>query len=230
MHDEVPTHDDSQRDRIVAVLLGVVITLAIRGYQFGESNHTVYLIPALRANDPSLLANDWWATETLQYHGLFTHLSAALMRWRIIEPAFLVGYLALAILLHLAWLRLTLAVGGSASAYLLSVVLYYASAGGVGLGMYTFLQDSAFLPSNVANVAMLWGICFWITGKHAPSGVAFGVAAMFHLNHAIVAGMLWVALIVWSVIRKDARPRKSWIVGSICFALPSPFSLVPALR
>src|SRR5688500_1668689 len=107
MHEEMPTpsnsqddsHDDSQRDRILAVLLGVVITLAIRRYQFGESNHTVYLISALRVNDTTLLTNDWWTTETLQYHGLFTHLSAALMRWGIIEPAFVAGYLALAVLL-----------------------------------------------------------------------------------------------------------------------------------
>ena len=233
MHDEVPTHGDSradsQRDRILAVLLGVVITLAIRGYQFGESNHNVYLPAALRVNDPALLANDWWTTSTLQYHGLFTHLSAALMRWGIIEPAFLVGYLALAILLHVAWLRLTLAVGGGTSAYLLSVVLYYVSAGGVGLGMYTFLQDSAFLPSNVANVAMLWGICFWITGKHALSGVVLGVAAMFHLNHAIVAGVLWFALTVWNVIRKEAVPRRAWLVGSTSLVILSLVSVIPAL-
>ena len=230
MHEEMPTHGDPQRDRILAVLLGVVITLAVRGYQFGESNHNVYLPAALRVNDPALLENDWWTTETLQYHGLFTHLGAALMRWRIIEPAFLAGYLALAILMHLAWLRLTLAVGGGAAAYLLSVVLYYASAGGVGLGMYAFLQDSAFLPSNVANVAMLWGICFRITGKHALSGLALGVAAMFHLNHAIVAGMLWVALTGWSVMRKEAVPRRAWLVGSTALGLLSLFSIIPALR
>jgi hypothetical protein len=210
--------------------LGIVMTLAIRGYQFGGSNHNIYLPAALRVNDPTLLENDWWTTETLQYHGLFTHLSAALMRWQIIEPAFLGGYLALAILLHVAWLRLTLAVGGGTSAYLLSVILYYLSGGGVGLGMYAFLQDGAFLPSNIANVAMLWGIYFWITGRCALGGVALGVAAMFHLNHAIVAGMLWFGLTIWSAMREGAPRRTPWLFGSATLALLSLFSLVSAVR
>ena len=34
-----------------------------------------------------------------------------------------------------------------------------------GLGMYHFLQDSSFLPSNVANVAMLWGVYLWVRGQ-----------------------------------------------------------------
>ena len=166
-----------------AILLGVAMTLAVRGYRFGESNHAVYLVDAIRRADPSLLAHDWWVQSTLQYHFVFSALTAGLMRMGLLEPAFLAGYLALAVLLHVAW-RAGAALGGGDGTYLVSVVLFYALAGGVGLGMYHFLQDSAFLPSNVANVAMLWGIYFWIVGKPASAGVCLGVAGLFHINHA----------------------------------------------
>src|ERR671912_308449 len=89
-----------------ALALGVLLTLVVRGYRFGESNHAVYLVDAVRRLDPSLLRNDWWAQSTLQYHFVFNALTAGLMRLGILEPAFLVGYVALAVLLHVAWRKL----------------------------------------------------------------------------------------------------------------------------
>src|SRR6266550_4664815 len=69
---------------LLLLLVGMAITLLVGGYQFGLSNHTVYLIDPLRHNHPEILKNDWWSTSTLQYHGAFTVISAALMRWGII--------------------------------------------------------------------------------------------------------------------------------------------------
>ncbi len=137
-------------------MIGMGFTLLVGGYQFGLSNHTVYLIDPLRHNNPQILANDWWSTSTLQYHGVFTAISATLMRWGIIQPVFLIGYLALVVLFHLAWWQLNRILGGTGETYLLSVVFFYLSAAGFGLGLYSFLQDSSILPSNIANIAMLW--------------------------------------------------------------------------
>jgi hypothetical protein len=163
----------------LSLTVGVLITLAVRGYRFGESNHAVYLVDALRRTDPSLLRNDWWANSTLQYHFVFNAMTAALMRAGLLEPAFLVGYLLLAVLLHVGWRSLAVRLGGNDGTYLVSVVLYYLMAGGVGLGMYHFLQDSAFLPSNISNVAMLWAVCFWVGGRPAAAGTCLGIAGMF---------------------------------------------------
>src|SRR5882757_1269919 len=135
---------------LLPLLLGIAITLTLRGYQFGGGNHAVYLIEPLREVHPELLANDWWATHTLQYHVAFNRLTALLMRMGIVEPAFLVFYLGLAVLLHVGWLRLVWALGLEARVCLFSVLLYYLSAGGTGLGSYQFLQDSSFLPGNLA--------------------------------------------------------------------------------
>jgi hypothetical protein len=191
---------------LLPLTLGVAMTLALAGYRFGESNHAVYLVDALRHNDPSLLANDWWTRSTLQYHFVFTRVSAWLMRLGWIEPGFLVAYLALTLLLHVAWRRLVLALGGCDSVYLASVILYQLMAAGTGLGMYQFLQDSSLLPSNIANVAMLWGVYLWIRRQTGWAGTAFGIAGLFHLNHALAGIGLWVGLTVLAAMRRRLAP------------------------
>src|SRR5436190_16945543 len=144
----------------LCIALGVLLTLTMQGYQFGASNHTVYLIDALRQAHPELLANDWFAARTLQYHAAFGVLTRALMTWGITQPAFLIGYLVLLVLLHTAWWRIVRLLGCGEAVFLLSEVFFHLSAGGTALGMYQFMQDAAFLPSNIAAVAMLWGIYF----------------------------------------------------------------------
>ena len=182
---------------LCAIVLAIAMTLVIRGYQFGRSNHTVYLLDALRVNDPKLLANDWYTTHTLQYHFVFTHLTAALDRAGILQPAFLAGYLALIVLFQFGWFLINQTLGGTRRTYLLSVLLYYLSAGGAGLGVFCFMQDSAFVPSNISNIAMLWGIYFWITRRPLGAAILLGVSGFFHLNHALVAIALWGALVLW---------------------------------
>lgn len=211
----------------LSVAAGVLLTLLIRGYRFGESNHAVYLVDALRRLDPTLLRNDWWANSTLQYHFAFNALTAALMRAGMLEPAFLLGYLLLAVLLHVAWRKLVLRIGGTTGTYLVSVVLFYVLAGGVGLGMYHFLQDSSFLPSNVSNVAMLWGIYFWIAGMPALAGICFGTAGLFHINHAVAGIGLWCGATVFEGRRVVGR---SWSIGTLVLLVMCAAQIVPALR
>ena len=57
----------SSKYELLLLMVGISISLLIGGYQFGLSNHSVYLIEPLRQNNPQLLQNDWWATSTLQY-------------------------------------------------------------------------------------------------------------------------------------------------------------------
>jgi hypothetical protein len=199
------------------------LTLSLQGYQFGQSNHAVYLPPALHQYDPSLLSNDWFTTATFQYHTLFTTLSATLMRFHLIQPAFLIGYLTLAGLFHLAWFRLTVLLGGSRQTYALSVGLYYLSAAGLGLGMYQFLQDAAFLPSNIASVAMLWGICFLADCRPMPAGISLGLAALFHLNYALIVPLLWILYLLW------AKPAPRRFVPSLVLIALCAAAILPAL-
>jgi hypothetical protein len=226
---------------LLPLLLGIAITLILRGYQFGSGNHTVYLIEPLRELHPELLANDWWTTHTLQYHVAFNKLTVMLMRAGTVEPAFVVLYLGLLLLLHVGWLRLARSLGLDARIYLLSVLLYYLSAGGTGLGSYQFLQDSSFLPGNVANIAMLWGVVFWVEARVAPAAVAMAIAGLFHLNHALIALAFWPLGIVFN--RWHGRPARDSndrtlhqtqllpaILGLALILLFSLPSLLPAAR
>jgi hypothetical protein len=208
--------DRSFHSLLLPLFLGVAVTLVIRGYQYGGGNHGVYLVAPLRQVHPELLANDWWTNKTLQYHVAFTNLTAGLMKLGIERPAFAVMYLGLVVLMHVAWLRLVLWLGFDGRVYLFSVLLYYLSAAGTGLGSYQFLQDSSFLPGNVANVAMLWGIVCWVGGRTWAAAVWLAAASLFHLNHAIVSLGFWGLAIGlfslsrtrgWVWISEEARTR-----------------------
>lgn len=214
---------------LLALLLGIFITLILRGYQFGGGNHSVYLIQPLREVQPELLKNDWWVTHTLQYHIVFNKLTAGLMRLGVEKPAFLMMYLGLVVLLHIGWLRIVRAVGLGVREYVLSVVLYYLSAGGTGLGTYLFLQDSSFLPGNVANIAMLWGIALWIERRIWRSALCLGVAGLFHLNHAIVAIGFFALFSSFECWRRPGK-QVMWecIIGMIAICVLSMPNILPA--
>lgn len=225
------------RDRFIAagaIAFGVTLTLAMQGYQFGQSNHTVYLIDALRQTSPTLLANDWFATQTLHYHAAFGLLTRGLMGLRIVEPAFFIGHVLLAAALHTAWWRIVRTLGGDARTFLVSEVLFHLAAGGTGLGMYQFLQDGAFLPSNIAAVAMLWGLCLWLENRRVVAGACFGVAGLFHLNFALVGVFVWALLNVCELRATQAcstrrRGRAFWIAAALAVA-PSLINIAFAMR
>jgi hypothetical protein len=219
----------SSRYELLLLLIGIAFTLLLWGYQFGLSNHSVYLIDPLRENNPHILANDWWATSTLQYHGVFSTISAALMRWGIIQQVFLIAYLALVALFNLAWWRLNRILGGTGETYLLSLIFFYFSAAGFGLGLYSFLQDSSILPSNIANIAMLWAICFYATGQLGLAGLLLGISGMFHLNHAILAPWLWAMMLIVEFIR-GSRIDWRWAAGTVAVVGLSLVSIVPVIR
>jgi len=202
---------------ICAVVLASTITLIIRGYQFGQSNHTVYLLDALRLNDPRLFKNDWFVTHTYQYHFVFTHLTALLYRMHMVQPAFFLGYFILIAAWHGAWLRLTKLLGGNRRAFMLSVVLFFLSAGGFGLGFYDFLQDSSMLPSNIANMLMLWGVVLWIGGSVLSPAILLGLAGLVHLNDAVVSAGLWLVLVFGEIVRPTDRnsPRPRMLAATL---------------
>jgi hypothetical protein len=221
---------------LLLILLGGALTLAIYGYRFGEGNHTIYLLDALRGTDAQLLRNDWFATQTLQYHAVFGWITRILFRLELVEPVFLATYALLVLLFHVAWLGIAKHVipgAAVAPAYLLSLALYYVSAAGTGLGFYQFFQDSSVLPSNIANLAMLWGLYLWMTRRFIGSGVAFGIAGLFHLNHAVVGVVAWVALILFDAYADKALSRitgRGGAIASVLALLPAMTNILLAAR
>jgi hypothetical protein len=212
---------------LLSIAIGAATTLAIYGYQFGRGNHGVYLLDALRLANPALLQRDWFTTTTLQYHILFSAMSALLMKLGIIQPVFLLMYVALAVALHVAWRGIVFSLGGDDVAYLISVVCYACSAAGTGLGMYQFLQDSCLLPSNIANVALLWAIRMWLARRPVWAAAMIGIAGVWHLNFALIGSGLWIVLILWPPI---VMPRRTMLIGSALALIPSALNVAYAAQ
>ena len=225
-----------------AVLLGVVMTMCACGYEFGHGDHDSYLPESIHIAFPRLLANDWYTTHTLQYHSAFTWVAAMLMRLHAASPAFLLLYLALVVSLHLAWRSLVAAVGGSRTAYVASVSLWLLIDAGRSLAMYHLLQDSELLAANVASVAVLVGMAFWVRGRAGWAGLALGVAGAFHLNYAIFVIGGWCGLLAlqWFFDRTTEPPpgaasgavtptRQSLLIGTLCVFGGSLFNIGHAL-
>ena len=194
---------------LAAVLAAASLMLAVTGYSFGGGNHEVYLLEPLRRAGLASFGADWFVHDTLQYHGLFAAVAATLLRYDVARGGFLVLFLFLLLATAGAWWRLVRALGGGVTAYLVAVVGYHLLLGDRGLGMYSLLQDGQFNAGNVAAVALLVGIVLWVEGRAVWAGVAFGVAGAFHLNYAVVAPVLWVALVAWNVIPKAGPQRGS---------------------
>ena len=204
------TSDSPPRPLVLAAILAAAaLMLAVTGYSFGGGNHEVYLLEPLRRAGLATFGNDWFVHDTLQYHGLFAAVAATLFRLNVARGGFLVIFLILLGTTAWAWWRLVRALGGGVTAYLVAVVLYHVLLGDRGLGMYSLLQDGQFNAGNVAAVALLVGIVLWVEGRAVWSGVAFGVAGAFHLNYAVVAPVLWVALTGWSLLSRERSERNN---------------------
>ena len=220
---------------LLALAIGMTFTFCVYGYQFGRSNHTIYLLDAMRQADPSLLINDWFVTHTLQYHAVFGWMTALFNRTVGIETPFLIEYVGLVALFHVAWMAIVASLGGTRKAYLVSVLLYYLSAGGTSLGVYQFFQDSSLLASNIANVLLLVGIAWWVRDRPILAGFGFGLAGLFHLNHALFGSGLWLALIAWRAWdHRKQNPLKlllgrQMLVATLLAVVPSAINVGLAL-
>jgi len=71
--------------RKTAATWGLVLTSAVVfalsfGLSYGVGNHNTYLLGGLRLAHPDLLANDWLASQTTNYHKFFSYPAALLFR------------------------------------------------------------------------------------------------------------------------------------------------------
>lgn len=205
----------------LAIALGVVVSLCVTGYTFMQSNQQVYLLEALRATHPETLARDWFTTKTLQYHYLYTQLTIALAQAGLLAAGCFVLHLLTVVALHVSWRSIVRSIGGDDRTYLLSVLLYHLSAGGLGLGVYQFLQDGAFLASNVASIGALAGLACWLRDRRYAAAICVGVAGAFHVNYALLLGFAWAVFTVAGLVRgrRDVSV-KTYVLTSLIAMLP----------
>jgi hypothetical protein len=203
--------------------------VAITGYTFQAGNHEVYLLDPLRRAGLASFAGDPFVHETLQYHGLFSVVSAWLYRMNVAAAGFLAAFSVLLIGLAWSWWRIVHALGGGVTAYLISVLLYHVLVGDRALGMYSLLQDGQFNAGNVAAVGLVAGIAMLLERRLVPAGLAFGLAGAFHLNYAVICPVIWLAVAVPTVWRNRDVARRGWLIATILALLPAAVNIGLAL-
>ena len=219
-------------DAVLAVACGVIVTLCVTGYTFLQSNQHVYLLDALHSQRPQNLARDWFTTHTLQYHVVYTQLTVLLERLNVLAAGFFTLYVLAAIGLHVAWRSVARSLGGGDRAYLLSVVLYHLSAGGLGLGVYQFLQDGSFLPSNVSAVAALAALACWLRDRRYAAAICVAVAGSFHVNYSLLLACAWAVLTILALARRtpESQSRRAFVAQTAIALVPCAINLYAPLK
>jgi hypothetical protein len=181
-------------DRGVALIASALFAISF-GFNYGVNNQVVYLLGSLRIVDHSLLAKDWYTTETTQYHFAFKYLGALLIAlspkgWAMAAAqatAITVG----AMFLHsiakglLRDKRLALAAFG-----LMLAIAFTTGTRGPG-GSYAF--DEIFQPSTLGTVGLLAAVAFFVDERWLASGIALAFSGAFHANYLVLEVPAFIA-------------------------------------
>ncbi len=158
------------------------------GLNYGVDNQVTYFLSALRHNDPSVLARDWYAAEATHYHPVITQLVAPLIRWwpsgwaiAILQVVVVVGG---CLGWHAVCRRLINHRNSALFAYVLILGLLSAthtlSAG------ISYIFNEAFQPSAMGSLGLLLSVPFFVSGRWLASGVALGISGLFHANFLVL--------------------------------------------
>jgi len=171
----------------VAALASVAYGVTF-GFTYGVNNQVGYMLASLRLLDPSVLAQDWYAAHTLNYHPAFAYLGWLLLAiggrggWGI-GVATVVAASAGAMGVY--WLaRRLLPAEISLPAFLLVLVAMVATGTREMAGTYVF--DPIFQPSMVASACLLLSLAPFVAGRWLLSGVILAVGGLFHVNFLIL--------------------------------------------
>jgi hypothetical protein len=196
------------------------------GFNYGVGNQVTYLIPALRLLDPGLLARDWFATRTTQYHPVFAELGASLLRldrggWGV-ALAFTLAVTAAGLALH--GLCRKLAGRGALAAYLLLLALLLATqTRGPAL---TYVFDRELQPSTLSSVCLIGAALAFTGGRTFAASVLIAGGGLLHINFALLCAPAF--LIAESLLgRRDLGRR---LVVALALPALAVLAFLPTLR
>ena len=199
------------RWRVVYAVIVVAVAFVIAfsyGFLFLFSIQMTYLVGALVASDPTLLPNDWYARQAVDYHHTFTLLAGHLLPYG--APPFLVLETLLTVAGVVAVGAIVDSAAGGRSAVALPAFLLWTALALVTLtndvmGSYVF---AGYLqPSSFGVCGLLWAFAFHLRRRWWASGIALALGGLLHVNVLVVGiaglGLAHVALSV----RTGLAPR-----------------------
>lgn len=172
---------------IVVALLGSIAFALSYGWSYGIDNQVVYMLGALRLVDPTILANDWFATKTTHYHFTFKYLAAALIaldrRGWAVGVAQTVVITAGAMCLF-ALVRALSPKGRVLPAFLLVLAVAFVTRTSGAAASYVF--DIILQPSTLGSLALLASVPFFAHRRWVASGACVAVSGLFHANYLVL--------------------------------------------
>ncbi len=166
----------------VALLVAFAFALSL-GLNFGVGNQTTYLIAPLRRVDPALLTRDWFATQTTQYHPVFSHVGAWLLeldrRGRVVALAQTVVVTLAGVALY-ALARALVGARRALPAFVLCMTFVFVNATRGPTVTYVF--DVELQPSTLGAAFFIGAAAAFVAGRFTLSGALLALAGLCHLN------------------------------------------------
>jgi len=207
---------DSLVERCLICLIAFIAAVSF-GFTYGDyiSNHPVYLLEGLRLSQPGFLTNDWFTSETAQYHQRFTWLVVTLKSLNILEwgLAIIHTMIVTASLLLMAAIMRLLDPVRYIYAWLAFLVIFVAVDETKSVAA-SYLFTPALQPSGIAALGYLGAIYLFMRRSYWMSGLCLAAAGLFHTNY-LVLGFLFFGLAHLTLGRPQIIKR-----GLAQFSLP----------
>lgn len=218
-------------ERLAVGVLCLLFALSL-GAHYGVSDQNVYLLSGLRLADPSFLAKDWFASETVQHHAAFTYLVYLLQATGPLPWTSAALYLLLKALAALsAYVTLRALYDRPLLPFLLSLILLHLAIGTTKLLSHPFFVPW-LLPAGAASALFLAGVAALSRAAPTPSrcasnglsvalsGALFGLSGLLHGTFLFLTplflGGVWIAL----PRRFSMREKIAFLVPFLALTLP----------
>ena len=207
-------------------MLGLLIFLTIRGYNYGTNVHHDQILPfILRLMHPGMFRADAYVDSADRYPSLFPQIMAAMAGPHIALPAlFGTLYAITIVLLIVGILRLGETLVETPKTALLAAVLILSSQ---FLNSQSFFGEDAIFrsylePTMLAWAALMWALSFWIRGRRKLSFLLLGLAAninplpVLHIGLACAFGDFFTVSgeLLWDRARRWGEDGWIAIIGS----------------
>ena len=169
------------------------------GMGYGCGNLRQYLLHALRALDPTFLANDWFTTQTRAHHATFNTFIVLVGKLVSLDIFFAAANAVFAALFVICIYVLASRLYRAPILVTAIAVLCWAFGPPTLIGM-TAIVNVYFQPSTIGAVGLLAGLTSMICGRYRLAGLVLGVAALFHINY-----MVWIIVILSIVVALNLR-------------------------
>jgi len=168
------------------ILISVCFGLQF-GFNYGVSNHNTYLLSGLRMFDPSILANDWLATQTTDYHNMFSYIVYMLYSLTPSGWPFAIANCIFAILGAVVMYKILEELTNSRRVTLMFLLL---------MGILALTETASvaasyifayiFQPSTMSVLGFLLAIYCFFREHYILSGLCLAAGGIFHVNYLVL--------------------------------------------